>query len=384
MKTLSVPAINYESEENCFQKYDHITSRLIYGDPKKIEDPWITILIPTYRRPDMLKEALESVLIWQEHTDFFWDIVVLDNEKDNGIENDTERLIRNIDSTRILYYRNSETMRPGDNFNRGFLLARGEWVMMLHDDDLLASKSLKTMGHLLWEYVKKGFPLGAIIASHIRVEYNPQQKEMKVDISRINQSLCVQQSNHERLRQLTHNHVKVLGHIGGTVPSNGSTYRREAVLEMGGFNEDYGISGDLILLYNIENRYEVYQTTTPLGFYRWGNNSMMKKESLYQVVRDNFYFREYVYQKNWGNRIIGALFRNCHYRKFTTDAIEERKKMCNEQIALSDFDEIYDGRPNPIWYLFYKCVICKGYSFYKKCQGKMLARKAARREKQNG
>lgn len=71
MKTLSVPAINYESEENCFQKYDHITSRLIYGDPKKIEDPWITILIPTYRRPDMLKEALESVLIWQEHTDFF-------------------------------------------------------------------------------------------------------------------------------------------------------------------------------------------------------------------------------------------------------------------------------------------------------------------------
>lgn len=153
---------------------------------------------------------------------------------------------------------------------------------------------------------------------------------------------------------------------------------------MGGFNEDFGISGDLILLYNLENKYSVYQTTTPLGFYRWGNNSMMKKESLYRVVRDNFDFREYVYQKNWCNRIIGKLFRNCHYRKFTTDAIEERKKMCNEQIALSDFDEIYDGRPNPIWYLFYKCVICKGYSFYKKCQGKMLARKAARREKQNG
>ena len=74
----------------------------------------------------------------------------------------------------------------------------------------------------------------------------------------------------EILYRLTHNHVKVLGHIGGTVPSNGSTYRREAVLEMGGFNEDYGISGDLILLYNIENRYEVYQTTTPLGFYRLG------------------------------------------------------------------------------------------------------------------
>ena len=52
--------------------------------------------------------------------------------------------------------------------------------------------------------------------------------------------------------------------------------------------------------------------------------------------------------------------------------------------ALSDFDEIYDGRPNPIWYLFYKCVICKGYNFYKKCQGKILAKKVVKRGKENG
>lgn len=375
--------IDYESREDCFLKYDHVKSRLIYGDMSNIQTPWITVLIPTYKRAGMLEEALNSVLS-QWHTDFFWDVIVLDNEPDDGKENDTERLIRQIDNKRVLYYRNSEHMRPGDNFNRGFLLARGEWVMMLHDDDLLVSNAVQIMGRLIHMYDEGIKILGAVVASYIQVEYDALRHKMKADVIGMNQYLCNHSAKYYNLYHMTHTYIKVLGHIGGTVPSNGSTYRREAVLEMGGFNEDYGISGDLILLYNIENSYKVYQTTTPLGFYRWGNNSMMKKESLYRVIQDNFAFREYVYQKNWCNRIIGKLFRNCHYRKFTTDAIEERKKMCNEQISLSDFDEIYSGRPNPIWYLFYKCVICKGYRFYKKCQGKMLARKVARREKQNG
>ena len=381
----SQTCIDFESKENNFVKFLHVESRLVYGDLTAIPNPWITVVIPTFRRCDLLEQALDSVLN-QWHTDFFLDIVVVDNEPDDYSVNETERLIQQYDSNRILYYRNSENIRPGDNFNRCFQLARGKWVMMLHDDDILSTNGLQIMGQLLrkYDYTCNSQSLGAIVVSYVQSEYDPVRKEMKTDVKGLNQYLIEHKPKTEILYRLTHNHVKVLGHIGGTVPSNGSTYRREAVLEMGGFNEDYGISGDLILLYNLENKYSVYQTTTPLGFYRWGNNSIMKKESLYRVVRDNFDFREYVYQKNWCNRIIGALFRNCHYRKFTTDAIEERKKMCNEQIALSDFDEIYDGRPNPIWYLFYKCVICKGYSFYKKCQGKMLARKAARREKQDG
>lgn len=366
---------NYESMENSFEKCSHVESRLVCGNPSFIPNPWFSVVIPTYRRKDMLKQALDSVMA-QRHVDFFWDIVVVDNEPDDGKENATERLIRSYKNKRILYYRNSENIRPGDNFNRCFLLARGEWIMMLHDDDLLVENTLQVMGRLVRAYSGEQRPLGAIMATYIQVEYDAVRNVINADVSRINEYLRSQPMNYQ-LYQLTHNNVKVLAHIGGPAPSNGSTFSRKAVIEAGGFNEDFGISGDLILLYNLENHYNVYQTTYPIGFYRWGMNSMMKKESLFRVIRDNFDFREYVYQKNWFNRLIGKLFRSCHYKTFTSFAIRERCNVSAEYYDLSDFDQVYDRRPNPIWYLFYQCVICYIYNCHKKHQGKVHAKKAA-------
>ena len=368
--------INYESCEDCFAKCANVESRLIYGDLSLIPEPWLSVVIPTYCRMDLLKQALDSVLR-QWHVNFFWDIVVVDNEPDDGQENETERLIRKYKNKRILYYRNSQNIRPADNFNRCFVLARGKWVMMLHDDDLLVDNTLQVMGRLIEAYSGEQRPLGAIMATYIQIGYDAARKETNADVAGMNQYLCDQPMNY-KLYQLTHHNVKVLAHIGGSAPSNGSTFFRKAVIEAGGFNEDFGISGDLILLYNIENQYNVYQTTSPIGFYRWGINSMMKKDSLFRVIQDNFDFREYVYQKNWWNRVIGKLFRNCHYKTFTSFAIQERCNVSGEYYGLSDFDQIYSGRPNPIWYLFYQCIISRIYTRHKRRQGATHAKKAAR------
>lgn len=369
-------SINYESRENCFIKCEHVMSRLIYGDPANIPRPWITVVIPTYRRTNLLKQAIDSVLC-QEHTDFYWDMIIVDNEPDDGIENETERVVRSYESKRILYYRNSENIRPGDNFNRCFLLARGEWVMMLHDDDLLVPNTLQVMGNLIRAYRNDRRPLGAIMATYIQLEYDAARNETKADVEGMKDYLCSQPLNYN-LYQLTHNNVKILSHIGGSAPTNGSTFNRKAVMDAGGFNEDFGISGDLILLYNLENDYNVYQTTYPIGFYRWGVNSMIKKESLYRVIRDNFDFREYVYHKNAFNRFIGKIFRSAHYQVFTQFAIYERINVSGENISLSDFDEIYGKRPNSIWYLFYRCIISRIYNLHKKRQGKANAKRVIR------
>lgn len=371
------PSINYESRENCFAKCEHVKSRLVYGDPANIPNPWITVVIPTYRRVHLLKQALDSVLE-QHQTDFLWDIIVVDNEPDDGKENDTERLIRYYHSDRILYYRNSENIWVGDNFNRCFLLARGEWVMMLHDDDFLIANTVKKMGELIRAFDTKKKPLGAIAASYIQVEYDPVQDEIKEDIQNLNR-LWSSQPNDYMLYQITHNNVKVFSHIGGAAPTNGSTFRREAVIDVGGFNEKYGISGDLILFYNLENKYSVYQSSAPLGFYRWGMNSMMEKESIRRVIQDNFNYREYIYQKSLFNQVIGMLFRSCHYKKFSNEAIQERVKISGEQIALSDFDDVYAKRPNPIWYFIYNGIITRIYGRIKYLQEKRNARRAIQR-----
>ena len=370
--------MDYESQEDAFKKCGHVRSRLVWGDPERIPEPWLTVFIPTYKRVNLLEEALNSV-VQQWHTDFFWDIVVVDNEPDDGKANDTERLIREFDNPRILYYRNSENIRPGDNFNRGIYLARGKWVTMLHDDDLLVANALQSLEKLINLYDREDRPLGAIAAQYIQFDYDAARNEVKADIPGMNKYLSENPIN-MAMYHLTHRNVEVLGHIGGSVPSNGTTFLRAAVLEAGGFNEDYGISGDLILFYNIENHYSVYQTLTPLGFYRWGNNSMIKRESTFRVIRDGFLFREYVYRKH---KMVGRLFRNCHYYKFSNDVLNERNRVSTDQLVLKDFDEIYDKRPRPLWYLFYRVVISRCYTLHKKAEGKALMRKLTREWKRN-
>ncbi len=366
---------DYEARENCFQKCEHVATRLILGDPARIPEPWLTVLVPTYRRTELLKEALESILIRQQHVDFFWDVVVIDNEPDDGKPNETEKLIQELDHPRILYYRNSEHIRPGDNFNRGILLARGKWVTMLHDDDLLMPHALSCLGKLIRAYDEEKHPLGAIAASYSQIEYDPIRNELKADIAASNQYFMSLPMSYDIYR-ITHNNVKILAHIGGTAPTCGCTFLRQAVLEAGGFNEDFGISGDLILFYNIERSYLVIAPLSPLGYYRWGDNGMVKSESTYRVIQDNYDFREYIYQKH---PVIGRLFRNCHYKKFTTDAVEEHNKVSGERLYLADYDEIYSGRPNLLWYLFYKCVISRIYICHKKMQGISYGKKAARK-----
>ncbi len=357
--------INYEAGENRFIKCEKVKSRLVYGDPENVPKPFVTVVVPTYRRVHLLKQALESI-ITQRETDFAWDIVVVDNEPDNGKENDTERLIRSLRNDRILLYRNSENIWAGDNFNRCILLARGKWVMMLHDDDMLIANSLDSVGKLIKAYDTPHEPLGAIVASYIQVEYDPRRDETKENIPELNSYFSSLPVSYN-LYRLTHNNVRFLSHVGGAAPTNGTTLLRQAIIDAGGFNEDWGISGDLILFYNLESKYAVYQTTSPLGFYRWGNNSMMESDSVMKVIRDNFYFREYIYKKS---PIIGKLFRNCHYKYFASFAIQERLNVCGEQISLSDYDSIYSKRPNALWYLLYRTLIVKGYSFHKRIQSK--------------
>lgn len=366
--------ICYESQENCFDKCKDVVSTLLYGNIDNIREPQLTVLIPTYKRPNLLKQALESV-ITQIHTDFFWDILVLDNEEYQGKSNDTEKVVRQLSNDRILYYRNSRNIRPGDNFNRGFQLARGKWVTMLHDDDLLAGNSLNIIGKLIEAYDSPEHPLGVISAQYIQFRYDPEQDQIYADINGMNQYLCHQPVNYQ-LYPLTHKNVLIYGHIGGSVPSNGTTFLRKAVLEVGGFNEDFGISGDLILYYNIENHYYVYQTLTPLGFYRWGSNFMIKKESTFRVVQDGYRFREYIYSKH---PFVGKLFRNCHYRVFTNDVIRERNRVTSEKMLFHDFDSIYNKLPNPVWYFIYIHIIRRVYGKHMK---RKISKIAKRKEKE--
>jgi len=93
--------------------------------------PIVTIGISTFNRAaGTLPEALESALA-QTYEPI--EIVVCDNASTDG----TEQLVGAIQDPRLHYHRHPENIGANANFNACLTLARGDYFILLHDDDLL-------------------------------------------------------------------------------------------------------------------------------------------------------------------------------------------------------------------------------------------------------
>lgn len=89
----------------------------------------VTIAIPTYNRASgYLREALGSALA-QTYEPL--EIVVVDNASTD----DTGAYVASVADERVRYVRNESNVGVNDNFNACVRLARGEYVLLLHDDD---------------------------------------------------------------------------------------------------------------------------------------------------------------------------------------------------------------------------------------------------------
>ena len=95
--------------------------------------PFISICIPTYKRTDLLKKLLDSILI-QTFKNF--EILINDNSPDDSVE-----LLVNsyIPVLPILYERNRPSVSAGLNCIKVMQRATAEWVKVMHDDDWFAT-----------------------------------------------------------------------------------------------------------------------------------------------------------------------------------------------------------------------------------------------------
>lgn len=101
----------------------------------------LTIAIPTFNRAEILKETLEEVLKITKGKNI--EIVV----SDNCSEDDTEKYMMHMVNKfpEIRYYRNAENLGPDRNFLNCFEKAKGEYVLLLGDDDLLLENGLDSL-----------------------------------------------------------------------------------------------------------------------------------------------------------------------------------------------------------------------------------------------
>lgn len=114
----------------------------------KPDQPRWSVMIPTYNRAAYLEETLKSVLV-QDPGPELMQIEVVD---DGSTEADSESLVQDIGKGRVGFYKQEKNVGGARNWNTCVERARGKWVQILHDDDVIDPGFYTGLDQLIDQY----------------------------------------------------------------------------------------------------------------------------------------------------------------------------------------------------------------------------------------
>lgn len=238
-----------EDQKNFYSKYES-ESVLVQGR-HRVVPPKITIVLPTYKRPQLLKMALESALNQKDFNDY--QVLVIDNEgRAISEETETSRMMKQYSDDKILYYRNLSEMVHSMDY--GIKLAQSEWVCFLHDDDLLADNHLAS----LYQIVKSNKKIKYIScpASDFLNDISDEQAAKMTKGKTFSYTLA----RYPRSYVCTDYYPGWLGAL----------IHRKEYIDMGGMPTSACGCGDYFMVGKFMYKYGIYECVsgTPLYFYR--------------------------------------------------------------------------------------------------------------------
>jgi glycosyltransferase involved in cell wall biosynthesis len=125
--------------------------------------PWVSFCMTTRRRPDFLIKTLRSI---QKQTVPELEVIVSDNDTAGS----AREVVEGLGDERFRYQLNEADLGMNASFNRSLAKARGEFVVMITDDDPIYPDMLETLRDLSVQY--PGF--GAYSGGCDVVQLNPE------------------------------------------------------------------------------------------------------------------------------------------------------------------------------------------------------------------
>lgn len=107
------------------------------------QSPKVTVLTPTYNRPDYLKEAISSV-VNQFMSD--WELIVIN---DGGV--DVRKVVEGFNDERIKYFNRKQNRGKAACLNFALKRAKGEYIAYIDDDDIWYPNHLEVLSEALDE-----------------------------------------------------------------------------------------------------------------------------------------------------------------------------------------------------------------------------------------
>jgi glycosyltransferase involved in cell wall biosynthesis len=125
---------------NALNDNDSVVSALRY-EGQTMTAPVVTIAIPTFNRPELVRETIASAIA--QTFDLPTEILIIDNASDQENTQSLLDHVRSLGTYPIRYYVNEANIGMFGNWNRCITLARGKWLTILSDDDLLLPDHLR-------------------------------------------------------------------------------------------------------------------------------------------------------------------------------------------------------------------------------------------------
>jgi glycosyltransferase involved in cell wall biosynthesis len=98
-------------------------------------DPLVSVIIPTYNRPEFLAKTIKSILV-QTYTNM--EILVISN----GVNEQNRRVVESTNDPRIIYKEQENSGGPASPRNYGIRLAKGKYVAFCDDDDFWLTEKI--------------------------------------------------------------------------------------------------------------------------------------------------------------------------------------------------------------------------------------------------
>jgi glycosyltransferase involved in cell wall biosynthesis len=207
----------------------------------------VSVIIPTYNRARIIKEAVDSVLA-QDYKDF--ELIVVD---DGSSDNTAEVLTGYGDDVRVIFQENKGVSAAR---NRGIAEACGELVAFLDSDDLWLPQKLSAQVEFFNQRTDALICQTEEIWVRNGIRVNPRQRHKKPSgmIFKPSLGLCL-------------------------VSPSAVMIRRDLLDRTGGFDETLPACEDYDLWLRISCRFPVYLIETPLIVKRGGHDDQLSQRA---------------------------------------------------------------------------------------------------------
>lgn len=270
-----------------------------------------TIAIPTFKRSETLANTLKSACD-QEYDDDY-KIIVVDNNPER--DDETEIFMNGIEDSRVSYYKNSNNVGMINNWNQCILVANSDWVVLVHDDDLLTMSCLNNIDETIAKYPK----VDAVLPNFVQKD-NPYHTGSPTPKKGRTRKLigaivhCIVKRN----RPITAN--LFCDNIYGP-PTCGLALRKDAVVEFGGYSERC-IAADWDFMSHFSRNHIIAKNEKMTGIYLWAVNASMKESTMEQMRKDRIIILKDIIEYSAMSKFYFIFLRKDFDKKFKTNIME--------------------------------------------------------------